>query len=42
MYPFVVVIEINKHLVGNLGGAWQNQQREFDGIPGCILMKPKD
>jgi hydroxylamine reductase len=42
--------ELNKypHLVGNFGGAWQNQQKEFDGIPGCILMttncimKPKD
>ena len=37
-----------KHLVGNFGGAWQNQQKEFDGIPGCILMttnclmKPRD
>ena len=27
-----------KHLVGNYGSAWQNQQSEFDGIPGCILM----
>lgn len=42
--------QLNKyaHLVGNFGGAWQNQQKEFDGIPGCILMttnclmKPKD
>ncbi|MBU3143648.1 hydroxylamine reductase [Clostridium sp. CF012] len=42
--------KLNKytHLVGNFGGAWQNQQKEFDGIPGCILMttnclmKPKD
>lgn len=42
--------ELNKypHLAGNFGGAWQNQQKEFDGIPGCILfttnclMKPKD
>jgi hydroxylamine reductase len=42
--------ELNKyaHLVGNFGGAWQDQQKEFDGIPGCILMttnclmKPKD
>lgn len=42
--------ELNKypHLVGNFGSAWQNQQKEFDGIPGCILMttnclmKPKD
>ncbi len=37
-----------KHLVGNFGSAWQNQQKEFDNIPGCILMttncmmKPKD
>ena len=37
-----------KHLVGNYGSAWQNQQKEFDGIPGCILMttnclmKPRD
>lgn len=27
-----------KHLVGNFGGAWQDQQKEFDNIPGCILM----
>lgn len=27
-----------KHLVGNFGGAWQDQQTEFDNIPGCILM----
>ena len=26
------------HLVGNFGGAWQDQQKEFDNIPGCILM----
>lgn len=38
----------HKHLVGNFGGAWQDQQKEFDGIPGCILMttnclqKPRD
>lgn len=37
-----------KHLIGNFGGAWQKQQEEFDGIPGCILMttncvqKPRD
>lgn len=36
------------HLVGNLGGAWQEQQKQFDNIPGCILMttnclmKPRD
>lgn len=42
--------KLNKysHLVGNFGGAWQNQQKEFDGLPGCILMttnclmKPRD
>lgn len=38
----------HKHLVGNYGGAWQNQQQEFDNLPGAILMttnciqKPKD
>ena len=26
------------HLIGNFGGAWQDQQKEFDNIPGCILM----
>lgn len=26
------------HLVGNFGGTWQDQQKQFDGIPGCILM----
>lgn len=42
--------ELNKykHLVGNYGGAWQEQQKEFDGIQGAILMttnclmKPRD
>jgi len=27
-----------KHLVGNYGGAWQDQQKEFDHIPGAVLM----
>ena len=27
-----------KHLVGNFGGAWQDQQKHFDNHPGCILM----
>jgi len=27
-----------KHLVGNYGGAWQNQLSEFDAFPGSILM----
>ncbi len=26
------------HLAGNYGGAWQDQQREFDEFPGAILM----
>ncbi|HEY3377522.1 MAG TPA: hydroxylamine reductase [Armatimonadota bacterium] len=36
------------HLVGNYGGAWQDQGREFDAFPGAILMttnciqKPKE
>ena len=37
-----------KHLVGNFGGAWQDQRQDFDDFPGSILMttnciqKPKD
>ena len=27
-----------KHLAGNYGGAWQDQQREFAAFPGAILM----
>ena len=36
------------HLVGNYGGAWQDQRKEFEEFPGAILMttnciqKPKD
>jgi hydroxylamine reductase len=32
--------ELNKHehLVGNYGGPWMNQGREFDAFPGAILM----
>jgi len=36
------------HLVGNYGGAWQDQRKEFDAFPGAIVMttnciqKPKD
>jgi hydroxylamine reductase len=26
------------HLIGNYGGAWQNQQSEFAAFPGAILM----
>ncbi|MCD4728699.1 MAG: hydroxylamine reductase [Pirellulales bacterium] len=38
----------HKHLVGNYGGAWQDQRKEFDEFPGAILMttnciqKPKE
>ncbi len=28
----------HRHLVGNYGGAWQDQQREFDEFPGAVLM----
>jgi len=37
-----------KHLVGNYGGAWQDQRKEFEAFPGSILMttnciqKPKE
>jgi len=37
-----------KHLVGNYGGAWQDQAKEFAAFPGAILMttnciqKPRD
>ena len=36
------------HLVGNYGGAWQDQRTEFDAFPGAILLttnciqRPKD
>lgn len=36
------------HLVGNYGGAWQDQIKEFDAFPGAVLMttnciqKPKE
>ena len=26
------------HLAGNYGGAWQDQQKEFDAFPGAIVM----
>ncbi|MFH1066791.1 MAG: hydroxylamine reductase, partial [bacterium] len=38
----------HRHLVGNFGGAWQDQREEFDQFPGAILMttnclqKPKE
>ncbi len=40
MLPAHAYPELNKytHLVGNFGGAWQDQQKEFDNIPGCVLM----
>lgn len=50
MLPTHAYPELKKysHLVGNFGGAWQDQQKEFDNLPGAILMttnciqKPKD
>ncbi len=50
MLPCLAYPELkkHKHLVGNYGGAWQDQRQEFDGFPGAILMttnciqKPKD
>lgn len=50
MLPAHAYPELKKypHLAGNFGGAWQDQQKEFDGIPGCIVMttnclqKPKE
>jgi hydroxylamine reductase len=40
MLPCLAYPELKKypHLVGNYGGAWQNQTKEFDEFPGAILM----
>jgi hydroxylamine reductase len=44
-YP---ALKKHAHLVGNYGGAWQDQQAEFDAFPGAVLMttnciqKPRD
>ena len=41
-------LKAHAHLVGNYGGAWQDQRQEFDDFPGAILMttnclqKPKE
>ena len=39
MLPALAYPELKKHpqLKGNFGTAWQNQQKEFDGIPAPIL-----
>lgn len=39
MLPCHAYPELKKypHLKGNFGTAWQNQQKEFDNIPGAIL-----
>lgn len=50
MLPCNAYPELKKydHLIGNYGGAWQDQQKEFAEFPGAILMttnclqKPKD
>lgn len=40
MLPCHAYPELKKytHLVGNYGGAWQDQHKEFDAFPGAILM----
>ena len=40
MLPCLAYPELKKypHLVGNYGGAWQDQAKEFDAFPGPILM----
>lgn len=40
MLPAHAYPELKKypHLVGNYGGAWQNQQTEFADFPGAIIM----
>lgn len=50
MLPCHAYPELKKysHLVGNYGGAWQDQKREFSEFPGAVLMttnciqKPKE
>ncbi len=50
MLPCLAYPELKKykHLVGNYGGAWQDQRKEFDEFPGAVLMttnciqKPRD
>ena len=39
MLPALAYPELKKHpqLKGNIGTAWQNQQKEFDNIPGVVL-----
>ena len=39
MLPAHAYPKLNKypHLKGNFGTAWQNQQKEFDNIPGAVL-----
>ncbi len=39
MLPAHAYPELKKyaHLKGNFGTAWQNQQKEFDGVPGALL-----
>ena len=40
MLPALAYPQLKKypHLVGNYGGAWQDQQKEFTAFPGAILM----
>ena len=40
MLPCLAYPSLKKypHLIGNYGGAWQDQRKEFDEFPGAILM----
>ena len=40
MLPCLAYPKLKKydHLVGNYGGAWQDQRKEFEAFPGSILM----
>ncbi len=40
MLPALAYPQLKKfpHLVGNYGGAWQDQQKEFSAFPGAVLM----
>ena len=40
MLPCLAYPELKKyeHLVGNYGGAWQDQRKEFEAFPGAVLM----
>jgi hydroxylamine reductase len=37
MYVKHALLSMRANLKGNFGTAWQNQQKEFDGIPAPVL-----